>query len=367
MNGLDIVILVVFFASLLIGAMRGFTKELLSLFSWGGAISLAYVLLPLGRELVSPYIVNPMMADGAALFCTFVLSLILLSIIASIIAGYIHESSFRGVDHSLGFGFGMLRGVVVICTAELIFSVFSPRHSQAAIFQHARFIPMVRKGADTILQFLPSSLRTMILEQAIKVENQLSGKIQDQLKNAAPNGLPEGIKGALGGGIGGGVENTLGRAGSGGYPGGYPGGQPGGNQVQGQDYDGRAQTYHYPPANYPPSGQPPSPNMPPQGYGQGMAQPQMVQPQALQQQGEPVQSGMAVVRPPQPDQASQQMGGQVAPPSQGLAQSAVPQDTQTTVEQLALLTPQSAPTEDKGYTRDQRADMNRLFQAADGE
>jgi len=112
MNGLDFAILGVFFVSTLIGAMRGFTKEILSLFSWGGAISLSYIFLPVGRSLVQPYIGNPMMADGAALFCTFIISLILLSIIANIIASYIHESSFRGVDHSLGFGFGMLRGVV---------------------------------------------------------------------------------------------------------------------------------------------------------------------------------------------------------------------------------------------------------------
>ena len=170
MNGIDIIILVVFFASTLIGAMRGFTKELLSLFNWGGSVTLSYIFLPVARSFAQPYIANPMMADGVAIFCLFITSLIMLSIVANIIAGYIHESSFRGIDHSLGFGFGILRGVVFISAAELIFSTFSPRHSQSPTFQSARFIPMARKGGDTLLQILPSAARGWILDQAIKVD-----------------------------------------------------------------------------------------------------------------------------------------------------------------------------------------------------
>jgi membrane protein required for colicin V production len=358
MNGLDVVILVTFFASTLIGAMRGFTKEILSLFSWGGAIALAYIFLPLGRSWVSPYIVNPMMADGAALFCMFVVSLVFLSIIASIIAGYIHESSFRGVDHSLGFGFGMLRGVVFISTAELIFSTFSPRHSQSLTFQQARFIPMVRKGGDTVLQLLPASLRATILEQAIKVENQVNAKVQDHLKHTAPNMFAGGApKMGLEGGFG-----------PGGHAGTAPGASSGGNGMQGQGYDGSAQSHQ----------------MSPQGSGQGTMQSQMAQPPMMHQQGAPIHPGMGAVpgqapqypssphMPPQSMHPGQgggpQMNGQMSPPvSPGIAQSAMPQDTQATVDQLARLTPQSSPTEDSGYTRGQRDDMNRLFQAADGE
>jgi membrane protein required for colicin V production len=256
MNGLDIAILVAFFISVLIGALRGFTKEFLSLFSWGGAVTLSYVFLPIGRSLVSPYIANPMMADGAAIFCLFIISLILLSIVANIIAGYIHESSFRGVDHSLGFGFGILRGVIFISAAELIFSTFSPRHAQSSTFQTARFIPMARKGGDTLLQILPGSAREWILDQAIKVENQLNAKVKENIKNE--------------------IE-------------GYAGAQKDNNPA-------------LPPPPYHPEGQPPGqpfpPSLPLTIHGHpGDSQPQY--------RGAQAQSQMSVIRPPQPGQTPQ--------------------------------------------------------------
>lgn len=379
MNGLDIVILVAFFASALIGALRGFTKEILSLFSWGGAVSLSYIFLPFGRGFVHPYIANPMMADGATLFCIFIISLIFLSIIANIIAGYIHESSFRGVDHSLGFGFGILRGVVFISTAELLFSTFSPRNLQSESIQNARFIPMVRKGGDMVLHMLPAGLRATILEQAMKVENQVNAKVQDQLKSAA--------SGVFSGGV------PVGPSGTPGYPGGTGttfGGTPSGNGMapNGQGYGPGAQ----PPNQYPQQGQQPGQQQgqyPMQGPGQNM--PQQGPYQGGQQPGAPVQSQMLVIRPPQQGQvpqfppvleapptanfrqqggAANQDGGSSSPQqSYRLGGTNMPQDRQTTVDNLARLNPKASPSsqEEAPYTQGQRDDMNRLFQAADGE
>ena len=333
MNGIDIIILGVFFASVLIGVLRGFTKELLSLFSWGGATSLSYACLPMARTLVTPYIGNPMMADGVALFCLFIIFLIFLSIIASMIAGYIHESSFRGVDHSLGFGFGILRGVVVISMVELLLSTFWPRHTQSPTIQSARFVPMARKGGDTMLQILPNSLRESILDQAIKVENQVQTKIKENLKAEAA-AYAEGLKQ--------GDPNLLGALAP------HPEGQP-----------------HVPASQ---------PSLPLTIHGQP----------GSQTQG---QSQMVVIRPSQPGQPPQlgtvpdgtpvlaSPGGQGVGTSslpleqnvKGVGQAAVNQDTQATVDELARLRPRSTQKEENGYTRGQRDDMNRLFQAADGE
>lgn len=317
MNGLDIVILVAFFSSTLIGAMRGFTKEILSLFSWGGSIALSYIFLPVARSFVHPYIANPMMADGAALFCLFIISLIILSIIASIIAGYIHESSFRGVDHSLGFGFGILRGVVFISMVELVFSTFSPRHIQSSTIQTARFIPMVRKGGDTVLQILPASLRTTIMEQAAKVENQINVKVHERLKS--------------------GNMGELGREGSA-SEGLFEGSEHKGTSDGRPAYGGRA-----PPLN---------------PFSAGL----FSQPQTGNNHP-PHPSQLSPLAPPS---ESRLVTGSPSSPA-GAGQSVSPQDTQLTVDELARLRPQSSPKKENGYTRGQRDDMNRLFQAADGE
>lgn len=376
MNGLDVAILVVFFGSTIIGLVRGFTKELLSLFSWGGAISLTYVLLPIGRGFVSPYIANPMMADLVAGICIFVVLLILLSIIASIIAGHIHESSFRGVDRSLGFAFGILRGVAVICAAELGFSVFFPRQLQPPVVQSARFIPMVRKGGNTLLQFLPTSVRQMIIEQAIRVEAQLKNNLSQGIKQMPQNMVPGGSANPMDG-ISAGMGTVLNRSGT-------P--MPGGNVPQGvpqgpQGYSGQAQPYGYPATGQP---QPANAPMPPGNQGETqMMQPQMAQPQTMQPQPgmmAPTQPAQSVqygayptqqpVMTPAPNlqsNGSQMNASNMATTPQGIVQSMKPQDTQSTVDQLSRLTPQATPKEESGYTQGQLDDMNRLFQAADGE
>jgi membrane protein required for colicin V production len=339
MNGLDIIILIAFFGSTLIGALRGFTKELLSLFSWGGAVGLSYVFLPVAQEFMHQYVANATMAGGAGFFCVFIISLVILSIVANIIAGYIHESSFKGIDHSLGFGFGIFRGVVFLSAIELGISTFWPRQTQSETIQTARFIPMVRKGADTLLQVLPTSARSRILEQATKVENQINSKVREQLKAGIP-GLPRGAHASV-------SEGLFGEGGSPGTSAGNGGPLP------------------FNPSSLP--GQPllqaPSAPLPMQGSPQVMAP-----------------SPMVVIRPPQPGQAPQLAPASDLPPATGgaagaiqpfsppvgLAQSATPQDTQSTVDKLARLNPHSSPQEERGYTRGQRDDMNRLFQAADG-
>jgi len=327
MNGIDILILGVFFISTLIGAMRGFTKELLSLFSWGGAVSLSYLFLPVAQGFVHEYVSNPIMAGGIALLCTFIVFLVILSIIANMIAGYIHESSFRGIDHSLGFGFGILRGVFFISAVELGMSTFWPRQIQPLSIQNARFVPMARKGGDVLLQVLPNSAGAWILAQAAKMENQVSGKLRERLKNEISGKLAEGSLQRLSQGSGNGHMANYGEE----------------SQVASQ------------------------------GYQQGASQ-VVVQ----SQQGHPVNSEMLVIRP-QSGQAPQlapastvfpvtgPSGAEHASSSPaGLAQSAMPQDKQLTVDALSQLKPRSSTPEENGYTRSQRDDMNRLFQAAEG-
>lgn len=339
MTGLDVAIIVALLVSALIGVMRGFTKEVLSLFSWGGATALSYMFLPLGREIVHPYIANPMMADGVAVFGLFIVFLIILSILANLMAGYIRETSFKGIDHSLGFGFGILRGVVFISAVELFFSTFWPRQTQSPTIQSARFIPMVRKGGDTLLQVIPVSLRETIIAQATKIENQAQARLQEQLKSEAYQMLPAGSYG------GNGKEAAL------------------VNPSVGQPVGAHVPSAPMAPQNYP------------QGMGQSSAHPQT--PAPAQQ--------MVVVQSPQPGQPPQLVvvpergadGNPIVPKETmstpvsspiGLGQSSVAQDSQSTADELARLKPRAvSPRADDGYTQRQRDDMARLLGTTESE
>lgn len=345
MNGIDLLIVGLFFISILIGAVRGFTKELLSLFSWGGATSLSYLFLPVTQRFMHDYIANPVMAGVAGSFCSFIVLLVILSLIANLIAGYIHESSFRGIDHSLGFGFGIVRGVFFISAVELFISTFWPRQVQSPAIQNARFVPMARKGGDVLLQVLPTDARTWILDQAAKVENQVnSSKLRDRLKTDIPDLMKEGVL------QGNGNDSAA---------------KYGGEMAIPSELSTAAAPHLMQEA----------PQILSQGYQQNP--PRVI---IQSQQGDPIQSQMLVIHPPQRGQAPQLApasstlpggyapeGTQPSPSPAGLAKSATPQDKQSTVDALSRLKPRSSKeNEESGYTQGQRNDMRRLLQMADG-
>ena len=317
MTGIDFAILGIIFFSTLIGTMRGFTKELLSVFNWGGAAIFAIKLLPYVRAFMHPYIANPMIADWATIFCLFIIGLITLSIIANVIGSYTNGSSFKGIDHSLGFGFGIVRGAFIISGIELLFSTFSPRQSQSALIQNSRFVPLARRGGDALLQILPVDWQNTIIAQAHKVESQVQSKLHENLKMGAQKDSSGSDNGAH---I---IENT---------------------DKDHNQPTSRRHNFSSVPADSP------NPNL------------STLYPDTGQN---PPGSGI-VFTPPQAGQPAQP--GKAAPSSSSnLGQPLAPQDQQSMVDELAILKPrQSAPAADNGYTSPQQNDLNRLIQNANG-
>jgi membrane protein required for colicin V production len=304
MTGLDIAIIGVLFTSALIGIVRGFTKEVFSLFTWGGAATISWWMLPMARGFVHSYIANPMIADGAAIFVLFILSLIILSIISNILAGHIRDSSFGGVDRSLGFGFGILRGVILISAAELIFSTFTPRQAQSPMIKSSKFIHLVRNGGDSLLRILPTSLYDMILSQAAKAENQIKSQASEQIVRKAQNALPQIPRGTQG------------------------------EQI-------------------PPS----SEMLPPPQMGSPQDPSQTLTSQNLQQ------GGPSSLLTPQASTGPKEMLPQNLPP-RGLGESTMLQDKQSTADNLGRLQPLAPQrkAQDLGYRSEHRGDMQRLIE-----
>lgn len=185
MNTVDFAILGIMGLSCLMGIIRGLTKEVLSLFTWAGSALAAYTLYPSASGLMRSHIANPMIADGvtgATLFITF---LIIFGIITVAISNAVKDSMMGGLDRSLGLAFGIFRGICVVCALEIIFSLFIARDKQSSTIQQARFITMVRNGADEIVTMLPASLRDMIWTQTQKIQGiaPLAGDVKDLISH----------------------------------------------------------------------------------------------------------------------------------------------------------------------------------------
>jgi membrane protein required for colicin V production len=168
MNTVDIAILALFFGSGLIGLIRGFTREILSIVNWVGAIGLTYVFFPTAREIARGYVSNPMIADGAAAIVLFIILLIIFSIITGFFSDLVRASSLGGVDRTLGAAFGLIRGAFLVGVGEIILSTFMPRPTQQPPFQTAKFMPLARQAGDFLMQLLPQQARNFIANQSVK-------------------------------------------------------------------------------------------------------------------------------------------------------------------------------------------------------
>ena len=180
----DGIIIGVTLLSALMGLMRGLTREILGLASWIGGASLTFIGMPFVQIVARRYIQNGMMADVAAAVGLFLLFLILFSVISHTLSGLIRQSVLGGIDRSLGFLFGVGRGIVVLCIFQLLISCFVPRHKQPENFQNNRFAPMIYKGSDLIFSLLPHQIASKIFEQQQKLISDISAVGAASMANA---------------------------------------------------------------------------------------------------------------------------------------------------------------------------------------
>jgi membrane protein required for colicin V production len=155
----DLAVIGIIALSALLALARGAVREVLGLASWIGSIAVAFVAFERVRPLVTPHIQEPLIADAATLAIVFIVPFIAFKILASVIAGAVSASPLGPFDRLLGFGFGVLRGMLIVCAAYLVVSAFVPPARQPVWLRDARTLPQVQKGAALLTQALPQGMR----------------------------------------------------------------------------------------------------------------------------------------------------------------------------------------------------------------
>ena len=132
---LDIGLLVFLALSMLIGLMRGFVFELLSLAGWFAA----YFAARYGTPELQPYLhigeAGSSLNYAASFACVFLVALVVWSIGARLVRALIRATPLSPIDRLLGAGFGLVRGLVVLLIAVVLVGV-SP-WAKAAMWQQS--------------------------------------------------------------------------------------------------------------------------------------------------------------------------------------------------------------------------------------
>jgi membrane protein required for colicin V production len=166
---LDIILAGIMIISGMLALMRGFTREVLSLVAWLAAAIAAYLALksPQLLELANKYIQPEIVAKITVAGVTFLLVLVIVSLVSVKLADFVLDSAAGAFDRSLGFVYGLARGLVLVVVAYLFYSWLTPPDRQEDWIKNARSLPLIKGASDIILSFVPPDIAEMLKNATI--------------------------------------------------------------------------------------------------------------------------------------------------------------------------------------------------------
>ena len=159
MNWLDIGVVAIIVLSAVFAFARGFVREAFSVVAWGGAAAITLYGFGWAYDRVDPYVHNPLLSQVIAGFGLFVVSLVVLTMVTGILARMVSATAFSPIDRTLGFVFGLARGIFLVCLAYLLLAAALPPTDWPPWLRDAKSGPYLNEGADLLKGFLPESLK----------------------------------------------------------------------------------------------------------------------------------------------------------------------------------------------------------------
>jgi membrane protein required for colicin V production len=159
---LDIFLLAVMLISGLLAMVRGFMREVLSIASWAAAALVTFYFSPQLLPVAKSYITNDWVALGATLAGLFLGTLIVVSVLTIRISDMVLDSRIGALDRTLGFLFGLARGLLIVVVAYLFFDWLVPTKQQPLWVQNAKSRVVLDSTRDWLRGLLPENLDTYI-------------------------------------------------------------------------------------------------------------------------------------------------------------------------------------------------------------
>ena len=168
----DILVLAVLLISALIAFLRGFIREILTITGVVGGLAAAYfggpMLQPQMRiwfgveEDVEPerlfgILPYDIVADALSYGLIFIVVVIALSIMSHFLAEGAKNIGLGAVDRTLGFVFGLLRGIVLLGLLYLPVYLFIDEESKTAWFGSSKTHLYLEQTAGAMAEFIPES------------------------------------------------------------------------------------------------------------------------------------------------------------------------------------------------------------------
>src|SRR3954451_9653478 len=187
---LDIILIGVMLISALLAMIRGFMREVLSIAAWviAAVVTLySYAkLLPLAKS----YFNNDVVAIAVVVGGTFIGTLLVVSIITVRFSDMVLDSRVGALDRTMGFMFGLGRGLVIVVVAFLFFAWLVPDRSQPDWVRGAKSKIVLQGTGRWLMSMLPDDPESTILKRLKKPKPEDQDESPDQRTDGPPPAAP---------------------------------------------------------------------------------------------------------------------------------------------------------------------------------
>src|SRR6202521_4337972 len=177
---LDIILLVVMLISGLLAMIRGFMREILSIGAWGVAALVTLYSYSRVLPIAKQYVASDMVAAGVSIGAVFLITLLVISVITVRISDMILDSRVGALDRTLGFLFGLGRGLIIVVVAFLFFAWLVPDKQRPDWVTGAKSRVVLQGTGDWLMSLLPDDPENTILKRFKK------NKPDDEQTDAEP-------------------------------------------------------------------------------------------------------------------------------------------------------------------------------------
>lgn len=157
LTAFDVAVGVLVLISAILATARGLTREVLSLATWAGSAAIAVYMYFFHADIAQQYIAEEIVANIATVLVSFIVSLIVLHLLTMRIADFVVDSRIGPIDRTLGFVFGVLRGVL-IAVVVTIFGLWLMPNNLPEWASNAQSLPYLRNMGNTLVSMLPEGM-----------------------------------------------------------------------------------------------------------------------------------------------------------------------------------------------------------------
>lgn len=162
---LDLILLVVMLISGLLAMIRGFMREVLSIAAWLIAALVTLWAYPRLVPMAQAYFSSKMVSIGLTVGVVFLLTLLVVSIITVKISDMVLDSRVGALDRTLGFLFGLGRGLIIVVVAFIFFVWLVPDRSQPTWVRDAKSKVVLQSTGEWLKSLLPENPEQTILKK----------------------------------------------------------------------------------------------------------------------------------------------------------------------------------------------------------